>query len=1041
MISSQLGSCVRFCRPGPFATKVQSRKRFLFPLAFALFLFLFLNVNFFWGQREMLLAQEIEVQVREQPEKAVVQFNGQTVQPTHGTATGIWFYSNSEQSDFSSQLLILGHLTPTPKYRLVAVLNPGDSLSISLGNEKLDFQSPSFETEPKVVELTTTLPLDPVRRPFSFGPTACSPPFHPRVEEALIEHDWRMQDGIDTPLEQRTYTQAVKNILPGIVSLLNDLQEQDLVNKSFILDWKRQLDELGQRTEFSESDWLRIHRLRREMVLRTPEFPTEPLLFAKHVPSTMSHQLTQTYGYTARPGGGLFVLQEPGKTMRLADLTPKQLPIGNFVHPELNDEADRIYFAFCEVAESPKIWRDSNAMNRRYHLYEMKRDGTDLRQLTEGDYDDFSPTVLPDGRLIFISTRRGGFHRCGAGPCYVYTLSTLDPKTSNLESGSTPGLGLSTELGLERATSSHPLLETGQEQGGVCPQTQVLSFHETNEWDPAVLNDGRVIYTRWDYVDRDAVFYQQLWTVRQDGTNVRIFYGNNTFVPCGVWEAKPIPNSGKILATAGPHHGMTAGSIIMIDPSLGVDGAAPIRRMTPDVRFPEGETLLAAGIALPEPSDFDSPVPFYWDAVNRPDRPAEREKEVPEQEKRWTGHCYKSAYPLSEKSFLVSYSYDQLRGELGPNIPNMFGLYYVDVFGNKELLYRDPNISSVWAKPIRPRISPPLLTSHLERVPLETVEKGEMSRISQTDSTRETDGISEGEGATGTKEFVETTRKKTSLTGTFYLQNVYESWPQLPIDEENRITALRIVQVLPKTTPNANDPMIGAAFASPGKQVLGTVPVEKDGSAYFECPAETPILFQALDARGRAVQIMRSLTYLQPGENASCIGCHENRMLTFSGGQPTLAISRVPSRITPGPDGSQPFSFPILMQPVLDQHCVSCHSTEQSVEKSGGIFLTGEPDGHYTRSYQSLIPYVAYTAWTMPNGNYEPYSEPGRFGARASKLVEQLDRGHHDVVLSEQDWNRLNTWIDANALFYGTFNPTEQAKQQRGERIAGPDLE
>jgi len=145
-----------------------------------------------------------------------------------------------------------------------------------------------------------------------------------------------------------------------------------------------------------------------------------------------------------------------------------------------------------------------------------------------------------------------------------------------------------------------------------------------------------------------------------------------------------------------------------------------------------------------------------------------------------------------------------------------------------------------------------------------------------------------------------------------------------------------------------------------------------------------------------------------------------------------------PSEITPGPDGSNPFSYPILVQPVLDRHCVECHKAEKP---EGNVILTGEPEGTFTKSYNVLIPHVAYTAWGMPNNNYEPLTEPDRFGARASRLVKLLDDGHYDVILSAEEWNRLVTWIDANALFYGTFDPRDQARQQRGERIAGPALE
>ena len=892
--------------------------------------------------------------------KATVEINGKALFPSNGTAAGVWFFHDPELGDASPQLLMMGFPEPTPKYRMVAVLKPGDRIVIRPGGDA-DQKPLVYEAKngAETLKTETTLPLDPVRRPWSFGPTECSPNLKPEIEAALIEHDWRLQDGIDTPLESRTCEQAVAKMIPQMESLLKDLAEADIT----VGDLRGRLETLKKSGDSDYAKWLKVHQLRRELVMRNPLFDTGPLLFAKHVPSTMSHQLTQTYGYVARPGGGIFVLDKPGETMQTRSLTNKQLPMGNFVHPEVRFDGQKIYFAYCEVAESPKMWRDPEAMNRWYHLYEMNADGTGLRQLTDGEFNDFNPTCLPDGNLVFISTRRGGYHRCGAGPCYVYTLASMNP---NVDASGNPW-----------------------------DMPRPISYHETNEWDPAVLNDGRIIYTRWDYVDRDAVFYQQLWSTRQDGTNVRIYFGNNTFVPCGIWEARPIPGSSKVMATAAPHHAMTAGSIVMLDTSLGVDGSEPITRLTPDARFPESETKLAAGVGMPAPSDFDSPIPFYWDA-NVAFRPGDRQPEPTEQESRFVGHCYKAAWPLSEKYFIVSYSYDRLRGEIGPNLPNMFGIYFMDAFGNKELIYRDPNISSVWAKPLAPREMPPVLNSGLD--------------------------------------------KFAANVGTFSLQNVYESWPQLPGGDENKITALRLVQVLPKTTPNANQPMVGAANASPGKQVLGTVPVEEDGSAYFEVPANTPVMFQALDQKGRAVQTMRSLTYLQPGENMSCVGCHEHRMQASPLNQQALAMQRTPSQITPGPDGSKPLSFPILVQPVLYRHCVACHN-EVAADDNGGIVLTGTPDGHYTKSYNALISRVAYTAWGLPEGNYEPLTEPDRFGARVSTLVKLLEEGHYDVKLSADDWNRINTWIDANALFYGTFKPEDQVRQLRGERIEGPELE
>jgi hypothetical protein len=504
-------------------------------------------------------------------------------------------------------------------------------------------------------------------------------------------------------------------------------------------------------------------------------------------------------------------------------------------------------------------------------------------------------------------------------------------------------------------------------------EPRVISFHETHEWDPVVLHDGRIVYTRWDYVDRHAVHYQQLWSVRPDGSNVSIFYGNNTLNPVGVWEARPVPGTNQVMATAAAHHAMTAGSIISLDVSRGIDGLEPITRLTPDALFPESEFPVQ-----------------HWHATAG----IEQSPEVPLSEKRWPGHCYRSAYPLSEDLFLAAYSFEPLIGEPHANLPNMFGLYLVDRWGNKELLYRDPSIGSQWPVPLRPRFRPPSLASTLDP-----------------------------EG---------------SETGTFFLHDVYESWPAV-MRKDAEVSRLRIIQVLPKTTPHSNNPRVGFANASPGKQVLGTVPVEPDGSAYFEAPARIPLAFQALDDRGMAIQTMRSLTYLQPGEHTSCVGCHEHRSSTPSPQQATLAQLRPASKIAPGPDGSRPFSYPLLVQPVLDKHCIGCH---QGDEAAGGIALTGEPAGEFTVSYQALAKLVPYSEWKgTPQANHEPLTKPNLFGARASDLAKLLLDGHEGVALDDAELDRLITWMDTNALFYGTFDPEDQQRQRRGERIEGPVLQ
>ena len=978
--------------------------------------------------------------------KTRVVINSTQVKPSYGTVAGSWFYHTG---DHSSQVLLLGFpkcgLQQTPDYRLyvdltpkaeVKILLPAVSGTISCKARSLGKYHPSiswncpqeispaveltsefqlFSTNQEisltcsapdydlvgaegdeslcVVELldfqieingqSTPLSLEPARKAQAFETIETSPDFRPALEKALIQWDWRIQDGYGVPNESRSYQDILTKRFAEGRALIDDLQravetesyesltpyDEEISDKFDAFEkelagyetvWnnlERRFKDLTKDEENSQDEfeklWLKMHEIKREILINAPYFQFGSLLFMKNAPGVMSHQLTQVYGYCARPGGGIFQLDAPGKSMKTRDITPTNLPLGSYMTPELSYEGDSLYFAFCATPTSPVLWRDPETMARRYHLYKLPLSSggkANAVQLTDGDYDDFAPILMPDGDIVFCSTRRGGFHRCGAGPCYVYTLAR------SKGDGSDP----------------HP-----------------ISFHETNEWFPTLARDGRILYTRWDYVDRDAVYYQQLWSARQDGADVRIFYGNNTFNPPGMWEPKAVPGSEKIMAIAGPHHGLSAGSVVLIDPSKGVDGDDPVERVTPDVRFPEGEAPLPQIPMPPALCDFDYIPTNFWQATRPANRP-----EAPPEEKRWPVHCFKSPLPLSEKFFIASYSFDKLLGEAGPNLPNQFGIYFCDSFGNRELIYRDPNISSLWAIPVRPRPMPPVVTT----------------------------------------QFDEVRKNAEKPSGVFFIQNIYESWPTSIPD---KVKSLRIVQVLPKTTPNANQPMVGAANASPGKQVLGVVPVEEDGSAFFEAPARIPLLFQALDENGQMIQGMRSVVYLQPGEAAGCVGCHENRMESVPSVK-TIASTREPSKITPGPDGSTPLSYPILVQPVLDKKCLVCHCEEKA---EGNVNLEGVPDGHYTKSYNALINYVAYTFWGAPEGNYEPRTEPLRFGAVASKLTRLLKEGHYGVKLTPEEWERLNVWIDANALFYGTFNVKDQERQQQGERIEGPELE
>ncbi len=859
---------------------------------------------------------------------------------------------------------------------------------------------------------------------------------------ALVERDWRMRDGIGTKREPSTWEEAIGRTLRGGDKLACFLEANGVETGELAMRWDALWREWRRRTAAPtttqaqwEDLWRRVHGLRRRIVFANPLAQTGPLLFVKRVPSAFSHQLTQYLGRDARPGGGLFVLEEPGRSMRCRQLAA-ELPAGSYLLPDVSFDGQRVVFAFCKVDEPPRN-RDDHA-DVFYHLYEVGADGSGLRQLTDGPHDDFAPRYLPSGKLIFLSTRRGGFHRCGRGPCPTHTLALCE------------------------ADGGRPEAASQSAQGADCPRqpgcrnVRTLSWHETHEWDPCVLNDGRVVYTRWDYVDRHAVHYQQLWSCRPDGSLAAAFYGNNTLSPVGTWEARPVPGSSRVMATAAAHHAMTAGSIILLDVARGIDGPAPIARLTPDALFPESEAPVIRQTG------------GHWHApVGVPKKPA-----VPVEQRRWPGHCYRSPWPLSETLFLAAYSYQPLIGEPTANHREMFGLYLCDAFGSRELLYRDPAISSLWPMPLRPRPRPPTVPStsgaaprtqgssslrsgvgtptppllrhgqqgtprqrtaaerRPSRPPAERRDERVAGRSGRDERVAGQGGRDERAGGQGTR----------GGEGTLLLLNVYESFPPLPAGSVRR---LRIVQVLPKTTPHINSPRVGLANASPGKQVLGTVPVEADGSAHFRAPAGKALAFQALDGRGQAVQVMRSIVYLQPGETASCIGCHEPRSQAPPVQPTAKALFRPPSAIAPGPDGSKPLSYPLLVQPVLDKHCVRCHG---GAKPKKGIVLTGKPAGQFSCSYNALAPRVPYSAWGGRRGDFrkvnsEPLSRPGFFGARGSPLMRMLLKGHNKVELSPSDLERLVTWMDANALFYGTFDPADQARQRRGERIRGPAVE
>ncbi|MBE3123518.1 MAG: hypothetical protein IMZ65_01810, partial [Planctomycetes bacterium] len=370
---------------------------------------------------------------------------------------------------------------------------------------------------------------------------------------------------------------------------------------------------------------------------------------------------------------------------------------------------------------------------------------------------------------------------------------------------------------------------------------------------------------------------------------------------------------------------------------------------------------------------------------------------------------YGTPWPLDETFYLCVYDAE---ATLARGAKNNFGIYLVDAFGNKELLYRDPALSCLSPIPLKARAAPPVVPH--------AVLAGRPSSV----------GAAASAGAVVPPENPTSPDEK---TGTVGLVNVYDSLKPWPAGVN--IKSLRIMQVIPKTTFLAENPKIGHGFQKGARAVLGTVPVEADGSAHFRLPVGKAVYFQALDERGLAVQSMRSDTYVHPGQTLMCQGCHEPRTRApATAAEVPLALRRPPSEIQPDVDGSNPFSYPRLVQPVLDKYCVDCHAKEPKSQSLAAGDASKNPNRWFT-SYMNMKGTAFFVDGFLWN---EPRTVPGKFGARASKLLAILDKGHYDVKLPPEAFHRLTLWLDANSDFYGSYENTEA--QARGE-IVWPSLE
>ena len=529
-------------------------------------------------------------------------------------------------------------------------------------------------------------------------------------------------------------------------------------------------------------------------------------------------------------------------------------PQGAVRDPQVNYGGDRILFSYRRGGTD------------YFHLYEINADGSGLRQLTDGPFDDIEPTYLPDGDIIFCSTRAKRWV-----PCWYTQVATL-----------------------------HRCDGDGR-------NIHMLSSNIEQDNTPWVLPDGRVMYTRWEYVDRSREDFHHLWVMNPDGTGQMTLYGN--LYPRDVYlDAKPVPGTDRIVMINSPRHGQSEhrGRVSFVKTDLGPDDRAA------------------------------------QDMIN-------------------TDREFRDPYPLGPDAILMAKD---------------TRLLLMDSKGRTKELYRlSPELArdGAWLHEPRPLIARPR-------------EPAIVSRINPAQST-----------------------------GQLIVQDVYLGRNMEGI-KRGTIKKLLILENLPKPVnfTGSMDPIsYGGSYTL--NRVLGTVPVEPDGSANMKVAPLRSLQLVALDENDLAVKRMLSFLTVMPGEVTTCIGCHENRTVAPPNAVLLQALQRPPSPIEPIADTPEVFDYPRDIQPILDKHCVDCHGVD---EYAGRVLLVGDQGPMFTHSYFTLSARLQIAdGRDLARGNYPPYT----IGSSASPLMEKFTPAHYDVRPTAHELRMVKLWIDAAATFPGTY--------------------
>ena len=658
-------------------------------------------------------------------------------------------------------------------------------------------------------------------------------------------------------------------------------------------------------------------------------------------------------------------------------------PGGVIRDPALSFDAKTVVFSMRETLDGDD-----------YHLYRMNLADKTMTQLTfnltvdgvEYPASDTEPCFMPDGGFVFSSTRHTQINDCW--PNANTNLYACDADGKNIRR---------------------------------------LTFDELDVNYPQLLDDGRVLFTRWEYNDRNAFYLHPLMTMNPNGTMQTEYVGNNSMYPASYIQGRGVPGSSKVIAVIGGHHVYHKGKLALIDRTLGTQNGDCIEYVAGS--SPDGTPGRAASTVKGE-GVLDWKIDFFGQE----------------------GPQWQYPFALDEENYLVAFSPKGWRREkdwpyfLGPFWPP-FGLYFMTAEGERELLAFDPSISSGQPIPVMPRVVPPIKPS----------------------------------GASPDKNF------GTFIVQDIYLGPGLSGIERGTV---KRLRVVALEYRAAKMGKGSNGGEVGTGLNQTPisfnngtwdvKHVLGEVDIEEDGSVFFEVPARTPVYFQLLDEKGYTVQTMRSWSTLQGGEQFACLGCHEEKTETgaMEPSRPTpLALKKPAQKLRPigekrhsllerlekescldspenyfgvnmPPLSADPlrdcdgFSYRQEIQPILDRHCVVCHAgdTENAdPAKRSTLVLTGEyqpvetqrvsidddPKRSYTRSYLALtnngrVKGNRWMEWIETRSRSDMLP-PYWTGSSKSKIMDYFEPAHYGVKVSAAEKRTFACWIDLSIPFCGTY--------------------